>query len=231
MKNLENIQGDERDIIIMSTTFGASKDGAFRMSFGPISQKNGYRLLNVIITRAKERMYVLTSIPQHKQLEYKAQLEQDKRVSGKSGLLAYLIYCNHVSQGNAENKLSLLQEIKSLLEAGNQAMINLQEKSSFEEGVAQWIGSIFGSESVQTKYACGGFVIDLAFTHPQTGVKFALVTDGAAYHSSDLFWHNDAYRQEQLEKEGYRYIRLWTAAWWRNREAEQQKLLEMLSRG
>ena len=231
VKNLENIQGDERDIIIMSTTFGASKDGAFRMSFGPISQKNGYRLLNVIITRAKERMYVLTSIPQHKQLEYKAQLEQDKRVSGKSGLLAYLIYCCHVSQGNAESKLSLLQEIKSFLEAGNQAMINLQEKSSFEEGVAKWLGSIFGSESVQTKYACGGFVIDLAFTHPQTGVKLALVTDGAAYHSNELFWHNDAYRQEQLEKEGYRYIRLWTAAWWRNREAEQQKLLEILSRG
>jgi superfamily I DNA and/or RNA helicase len=64
VKNLENIQGDERDIILISTTFGKKKDGKFLRNFGPIGQRNGHRLLNVIVTRAKHYLYVITSIPQ-----------------------------------------------------------------------------------------------------------------------------------------------------------------------
>ncbi|HHD82768.1 MAG TPA: AAA family ATPase, partial [Bacteroidetes bacterium] len=63
VKNLENIQGDERDIIIISTTFGLNSEGKFRQNFGPINQLKGYKLLNVIITRAKHRLYLCTSIP------------------------------------------------------------------------------------------------------------------------------------------------------------------------
>ncbi len=62
VKNLENIQGDERDIIIISTTFGRKADGSFRQLFGPILQSNGYKLLNVIITRAKYKTFICTSI-------------------------------------------------------------------------------------------------------------------------------------------------------------------------
>ena len=64
VKNLENIQGDQRDIIIISTTFGKREDGNFLQNYGPINQHKGFRLLNVIITRAKHKVFVFTSIPE-----------------------------------------------------------------------------------------------------------------------------------------------------------------------
>jgi superfamily I DNA and/or RNA helicase len=116
VKNLENVQGDERDIIIISTTFGVKSNGAFTMMFGPIGQKNGYRLLNVIITRAKEKLFVLTSIPEVKQHEYRNFILNEAKVSGKSGLLAYLLYCKHVSEGNnkAKEELSYIMLAKDV---------------------------------------------------------------------------------------------------------------------
>lgn len=78
VKNLENIQGDERDIIIISTTFGKKADGSFRQQFGPILQRNGYKLLNVIVTRAKYKVYVCTSIPQEHYNSYSTLLQQMK---------------------------------------------------------------------------------------------------------------------------------------------------------
>lgn len=230
VKNLENIQGDERDIIIISTTFGLRKDGSFKMAFGPISRKNGYRLLNVIITRAREKIFMLTSIPVEKQQEFRQFLENDKRVSGKTGLLAYLIYCRLVSSGNHDAKLNLLKEIRNNIAGNTQAVQRKETTAPFEEQVAKCISKEFGTESVSTKEACGGFVIDIQFIHPATGKKFAIATDGSAYHSDALFWHNDAYRQEQLEKEGYHFIRLWSAAWWSNRITEEKRLLEELAR-
>ena len=133
VKNLENIQGDERDIIIISTTFGLRKDGSFKMSFGPISQKNGYRLLNVIITRAREKIFMLTSIPVEKQQEFRQFLENDKRVSGKTGLLAYLIYCRFVSSGNQDAKHNLLKEIRNNI-AGNAQAVQRKGTTAPVEG-------------------------------------------------------------------------------------------------
>ncbi len=200
------------------------------MSFGPISQKNGYRLLNVIITRAREKIFMLTSIPVEKQQEFRQFLENDKRVSGKTGLLAYLIYCRLVSSGNHDAKHNLLKEIRNNIAGNTQAVQRKETTAPFEEQVAKCISKEFGTESVSTKQACGGFVIDIQFIHPATGKKFAIATDGSAYHSDALFWHNDAYRQEQLEKEGYHFIRLWSAAWWSNRMGEEKKLMEELDR-
>jgi hypothetical protein len=231
VKNLENIQGDERDIIIISTTFGLRKDGSFKMAFGPIGQKNGYRLLNVIITRAREKIYMLTSIPTERQQEFRQYLESDKRVSGKTGLLAYLIYCRLVSAGNHDAKLDLLKEIRNNIAGNNEATQRKETEAPFEQQVAQCISKNYGDDSVSMKHPCGGFIIDIQFTHPETGKRFAIATDGSAYHSDVLFWHNDAYRQEQLEKEGYHFIRLWSAAWWSNRMGEEQKLMEELAGG
>jgi superfamily I DNA and/or RNA helicase len=75
VKNLENIQGDERDIIIMTTTFGKDEEGRFRKRFGPPGNNNGYRLLNVIVTRAKDKFYICTSIPENEILNYERMLE------------------------------------------------------------------------------------------------------------------------------------------------------------
>ena len=75
-KNLENIQGDERDIIIISTTYGRKPSGKFVQSFGPVNHSKGYKLLNVIITRAKEKIYICNSIPEEFFMNYKDAIEQ-----------------------------------------------------------------------------------------------------------------------------------------------------------
>ena len=70
VKNLENIQGDERDVIILSTAYGNNNEGRFIQRFGPLNHAKGYRLLNVIVTRAKYKVYVCTSIPETVILSY-----------------------------------------------------------------------------------------------------------------------------------------------------------------
>lgn len=230
VKNLENIQGDERDIIILSTTFGKKKDGRFIMNFGPITQKNGHRLLNVIITRAKEKVIVLTSIPEERQSEFRTLIESEYKVTGKSGLLAYLAYSRAVSTKNEKEKEEILSFIKQKINQTRSiqnSKIGLTE-SPFEEEVYQFLVSEFGTENIIPQFKCGGFRIDLVVKSPKTGKNIAIECDGAAYHSSELNWHHDIYRQNQLEKQGFIFHRIWSTNWFKNFEHECQSLIAFI---
>lgn len=230
VKNLENIQGDERDIIIISTTFGKKKDGKFIMNFGPITQKNGHRLLNVIITRAKEKVFLITSIPEDRQFEFKNFIELENRVSGKSGLLAYLQYCKHVSLNNQTEKEDLLRYIRTKININQNAInssIGLTE-SPFEEEVYQYLVPEFGKDNIIPQYKCGGFRIDLVVISPISKNKIAIECDGAAYHSSELSWHQDIYRQKQLESQGFIFHRIWSTDWFKNTDSELLKLYNFI---
>jgi superfamily I DNA and/or RNA helicase/very-short-patch-repair endonuclease len=231
VKNLENIQGDERDIIIISTTFGSRSNGSFSMMFGPIGQKNGHRLLNVIITRAKEKVFLLTSIPENRLHEYREYIQKDNKVSGKSGLLAYILYCKYVSLGDQNAKNELLSDLRNLIQANSiRASKNLGlTESPFEEEVYQMLVSEFGDTNVIPQYQCGGFRIDLVVISPNKHQKIAIECDGAAYHSSELNWHHDIYRQRQLEKEGFIFQRIWSTNWWKNHQSEWNKLVKFIN--
>ncbi|MDR3625720.1 MAG: AAA domain-containing protein, partial [Ignavibacteriaceae bacterium] len=112
VKNLENIQGDERDIIIISTTFGLNSAGKFRQNFGPISTYKGYKLLNVIITRAKNYLYLFTSIPEkYYSTEYQDEIAT-KGNKGKALLYAYLDYCKSIEFNNEERRINILDLLK-----------------------------------------------------------------------------------------------------------------------
>ena len=232
VKNLENIQGDERDIIIISTTFGQKKDGRFLMNFGPISQKNGYRLLNVIITRAKEKLYMLTSIPEERQHECRSIIESELKVSGKSGLLAYLLYCRYVSDGNKEMKESLLEDIRRKIADVTHRDDNndSSQESPFEMEVYKMLSDKLQGHTVLSNYKCGGFRIGIVVINERSNIKIAIAFDGAAYHSDELIWHHDIYRQSQLEKEGFIVHRIWSANWWKNPVEELNKLVEFIER-
>ena len=230
VKNLENIQGDERDVLILSTTFGVRSDGKFIMNFGPLTQRHGHRLLNVIITRARSTIFVLTSIPPNRQTEYRQAIEAEGRVSGKSGLLAYLHYARFVSEGNQEAKNELLQFIQLNVSQSNSdhnTMLGLTE-SPFEEEVYTYLVSQLGKERVIPQYRCGGFRIDLVVTLPLQERKIAIECDGAAYHSDELTWHHDIYRQQQLEAQGFLFHRIWSTRWWENQIAEEIRLLQFI---
>jgi hypothetical protein len=230
VKNLENIQGDERDIIIISTTFGERRDGKFLMNFGPISQKNGYRLLNVIITRAKEKLYMLTSIPEEKQHQSSSIIQSELKVSGKSGLLAYLLYCKYVSEGNKEMKEGLLNDIRMKIADVTQKDVKkvAEEESRFELEVYKMLKAKLQDHTVISNYACGGFKIGVVVINEISNKKIAIAFDGAAYHSDELIWHHDIYRQAQLEKEGFIIHRIWSANWWKNPVMELDRLVEFL---
>ena len=103
VKNLENIQGDERDIMILSTTFGKDETGKFRQFFGPLTQEKGYQLLNVIITRAKYSLYVFSSIPEITFSAFEEELSQ-KGNKGKSIFYAYLSYVKACTENNETQK-------------------------------------------------------------------------------------------------------------------------------
>lgn len=230
VKNLENIQGDERDVLILSTTFGVRPDGKFIMNFGPLTQRHGHRLLNVIITRARSTVHVLTSIPVNRQTEYRQGIEAEGRVSGKSGLLAYLQYARFVSEGNNEAKNELLQFIQMQVSKSNlerSAMAGLTE-SPFEEEVYDYLVQAIGKDRIVPQYRCGGFRIDLVVTLPGQERKIAIECDGAAYHSDELTWHHDIYRQQQLEAQGFVFHRIWSTRWWENQVAEEMRLIEFI---
>ena len=230
VKNLENIQGDERDIILISTTFGCKKDNSFRLSFGPISQKNGHRLLNVIITRAKHKVYVLTSIPEAKINEYRQRLEINHNVDGTTGLLAYLAYSKAVSNGTQDEKENILSFIKNKIAIGQTDRtgdyLGLTE-SPFEEEIASWLHEFIDKERIVLQYKCGGFRIDMVVLpkNSESNQKLAIECDGAAYHSDEISWHHDIYRQQQLEEHGFVFHRIWSTNWWRKPEEEFQNLL------
>ena len=108
VKNLENIQGDERDIILISTTFGLNAEGKFRQKFGVLNTRRGYRLLNVIITRAKQQVFVFTSIPEEIYTKSYRDEITTKGNQGKAVLYAYLDYCDAITNDDDEKRLEIL---------------------------------------------------------------------------------------------------------------------------
>lgn len=230
VKNLENIQGDERDIIIISTTFGKKKDGNFRQNFGPIVQGKGYKLLNVIVTRAKQKVYVCCSIPIENINQYPSLLQQFKN-TGRGILYAYLAYAKAVSDGNDDVRESILQQLYENCESKSYDVDDTYgSESPFEEEVYYRLAHKIGAERIQQQYKIGGFRIDMIIRSTLTGKPMiALECDGAKYHSSNEAYAWDMFRQTQLESQGFSFYRIWSTNWWNSPERELDKLLSHIN--
>jgi very-short-patch-repair endonuclease len=230
VKNLENIQGDERDVMIISTTFGKKSDGSFRQSFGPILQRNGYKLLNVIITRAKYKVYVCSSIPQEHIKQYSTLLQQSKN-NGRAIFYAYLAYAKAISDGNDDIKQSIL---KQLYENCESKSFDIEKdvygsESPFEEEVYYRLASRIGQNRIQQQYKIGGFRIDLIIKSEKTDRPvLAIECDGAKYHSSNEAYSWDMFRQKQIEQYGFRFYRIWSTNWFYSPEKELKKLVDFI---
>jgi superfamily I DNA and/or RNA helicase/very-short-patch-repair endonuclease len=233
IKNLENIQGDERDIIIISTTFGQDEHGRFRQNFGPINQAKGYRLLNVLITRAKEKIFILSSIPSTKINEYqdiiKSGTENGATYPGRGIFYAYLRYCKAVSQSDHDT----VQGIINFLEKHNPNYQSSESldflESPFEEEVYDVLSSQFDQSELHLQKEEGAFRIDMVVSPKEApGLRIAIECDGATYHSGYESYHYDIHRQKMLEKSGYHLIRIWSKNWFLNFEGEKRKLLNKI---
>lgn len=230
VKNLENIQGDERDVIILSTTYGYNKDGKFAQRFGSINHQKGYKLLNVIITRAKYKVYVCSSIPEEVFLNYKEHLSVEGSNNRRAVFFAYLAYCKAVSENDTEQRLSILNALtENTTKSSSIDILNADLESPFEEEVYQALTDNFEENNIIPQLQFAGFRIDIVYDSKILGIpKIAIECDGTAYHSSQEAYLYDKHRQNILEGHGFVFHRIWSTNWWRNPKREINKLVKFI---
>ncbi len=205
VKNLENVQGDERDVIFISIGYGKDAGGYMTQSFGPVSGAGGERRLNVLFTRARRQCRVFSSI-RYEDIRLDAAKHRGPRVLRR--------FLKYAETGEMDVPLQEGREMDS----------------PFERAVAQALAD-HGHE-VEAQVGSAGFRIDLAVRDPDHEGRFLLAVecDGARYHSSSWARERDRLRQAVLEQKGWRFHRIWSTDWFYNRDAEVQKLLAAIDR-
>lgn len=225
IKNLENIQGDERDVIILSTTYGRKKDGRFVQSFGPINHSKGYKLLNVIITRAKEKIYICNSIPIENYSQYKEALKQEESNNRRAVFYAYLAYAKAVSESNEEARLEVLRELD--LYSHKDSEINLDFGNLFIDEVFKKIQNEFPDLKLHKNYQFGGYSIDILIER-ENAKPIAIECMSKSIYQSDLGFLEDLHKEKILQMSGFDYVRIWSQNIWQNLDAELYKLKKLL---
>jgi very-short-patch-repair endonuclease len=203
VKNLENVQGDERDVIFISTTYGSDASGHQFQRFGPVNSEAGHRRLNVLFTRAKLRTVVFTSLDIDRIL---APPESSR------GLRAFKGYLQFARTGILD---------KAVLKSD-------QEINDFERSVRSVIES--RNYEVVPQVGVAGFFIDLAVKNPKKPGAFLLgiECDGATYHSSKSARDRDRLREEILRSRGWTLHRIWSTDWFKNRNKEIDKIFKRI---
>ncbi|MGE8021522.1 AAA domain-containing protein [Peribacillus frigoritolerans] len=217
VKNIENVQGDERDIIIFSIGYAKNEEGKVYNRFGSLNQRGGENRLNVAVTRAKEGIIVVSSI-EPEDLNIANTSERGPKL-----LKSYLKYARAVFGGKLEEIHAVIKEIN---EAVNTHVVQqtLHFDSPFEEQVYQQLRNL-GYE-ITTQVGMSGYRIDMAVVHPNDRSRYILGVecDGAMYHSSPSARERDVYRQRYLESRGWKIERIWSRNWWRNPVNEIERI-------
>jgi very-short-patch-repair endonuclease len=221
VKNIENVQGDERDVVIFSIGYAPNEEGRIYNRFGLLNQQGGENRLNVAITRAKEKIYVVASIEPH-ELNVAGSKHEGPRL-----FRHYLEYAKAVSNGNKEQILHILNRVNPQTDTKKQYHHD-QFDSPFEVEVCEALRSI--GYQVDTQIGVSGYRIDLGIVHPKDPSRYILgiECDGAAYHISPYAKERDLYRQEFLEARGWKIGRIWSRNWWRNPSIEIEKIDRMV---
>lgn len=205
VKNLENVQGDERDVIFIGTVYGADPDGRFYQRFGPINGPSGKRRLNVLFTRAKEEIVTFSSIPME-------QFQPNANNEGATLLKLWL-------QFSATKRLG-----EVVIESGSGGTPD----SPFEEHVIACIQAM-GYTAVP-QVGVSNYSIDIGIKHPDYpfGYLCGIECDGATYHSSKSARDRDRLRQEVLERLGWDLYRIWSTDWFRDPVGQSRKVKQYL---
>jgi hypothetical protein len=205
VKNIENVQGDERDVIFVSVCYGPAVAGGklASMSFGPVNGEGGERRLNVLFTRARLKCEIFASFHPS---------DIDPGRSARDGvriLKHYLEFANGAPLAGV-------------------ARVGETADSPFEEDVADVIRSMGYLADPQVGTA--GFRIDMGVRHPDRPGAYLLAVecDGATYHSALWARERDRLRQDVLEHLGWRFHRIWSTDWFYNRKAEIERLRNAL---
>jgi very-short-patch-repair endonuclease len=219
VKNIENVQGDERDIILFSIGYAKNEEGKMYNRFGLLNQKGGENRLNVAVTRAKEGVIVVTSIePEELNVTNTAEM-------GPKLFKSYLKYSKAVANTQLESIDAVIHEINENVNTHVKSQ-ELHFDSPFEEQVYKQLRNL-GYE-VTTQVGMSGYRIDMAIVHPNDSSRYILGVecDGAMYHSSQNAKERDVYRQKFLESRGWTIERIWSRNWWKSPGSEIERIHE-----
>jgi very-short-patch-repair endonuclease/DNA polymerase III delta prime subunit len=203
VKNLENVQGDERDAIYISIGYGKTAEGQLSMNFGPLTKNGGERRLNVLISRAKLSMVVFSN--------FRA-AEMDLRNSTSAGSHALRYFLEYAETKKIQQPYSTGKDTDSPFE---DAVIN----ALYDRGI-----------DTEPQVGTSGYRIDIGIKHSDSPGRYILgiECDGATYHSAKAARDRDRLRQEVLEGLGWNIHRIWSTDWYRSPEKELEKVLHAI---
>ncbi len=204
IKNLENVQGDERDVMFVSICYGKNPEGKLYKKFGPINRKGGERRLNVLFTRARLRCVLFSNFTA---TDMKV---EDHEAMGLKVFKAFLDYAQNRSFSRKEH-------LNSAVESPFESVVkSALEKEGFE---------------VHSQIGSAGYFVDLAISHPEQKGRYMLgiECDGVTFNSSRSIRERDRLRQVVLEGLGWQIYRIWSADWFRQPALELKKLLDFIA--
>ena len=206
VKNLERVQGDERDAIILSIGYAKAASGRLNMSFGPLINEGGERRLNVAVSRARESMTLVSSFTHQ---DFEPERLKATRHRGPRLLRDFVEFC--ANRGDLGRTSTLHTEY---------------ELNPFEQQVCDALEE--AGIPVTAQLGIGDYRIDFALGHPErpSQMLLAVETDGDRYHRSPSARDRDRLRQAHLERLGWRFHRIWAADWFRDPAHETARLVE-----
>lgn len=193
IKNLENVQGDERDVILFSVGYGPDKEGKVSLNFGPLNRDGGWRRLNVAVSRARYEMKVFSTLRSD-------QIDLGRTSSeGVAGLKAFLEYAEKGKNAIAISSNALQPKSKSLVDI----IANKIKESGYD---------------VHTNIGCSGYRIDIGVVNPDKKSEYVLgiLCDGANYKAAKTVKDREVIQQDVLHLLGWNIHRVWTMDWLEN---------------
>lgn len=206
IKNLESVQGDERDIIMFSVTYGPDAAGKVTNNFGPLNLEGGHRRLNVAITRARESVLLFSAL--------RPEMINPATVRAR-GVMDLKLYLEYAQRGP-----------KALVEAS--ILTGRAEESPFERAVASALRN--KGWTVHPQVGVSSYRIDLGIVDPKAPGRYLLgiEADGRTYHSAASARDRDRLRQHVLEGLGWKIHRIWSTDWYTNHDRELEKIVARL---
>jgi primosomal replication protein N'' len=226
VKNVENVQGDERDVIIFSSTFGRNKQGTFIRNFGVLGQKGGERRLNVAVTRSRRKVFMVTSMPIAEISDLLT--TRHSPASPRDFLQGYMEYARAISSGELGLAKALLSRITVLRDTGSSTQV-ARTNDAFHHAVGDFLRSC--KYEVKTAEEGDVFALDFAIEHPETGLfVLGIECDAPRHQLLGRARAREVWRTKVLNRSIPVIHRVSSQAWYQYPEQERQRLLDAISR-
>ena len=249
IKSVENIQGDERDTIIFSITYGKDENGKFRKNFGSLSVEGGERRLNVAVTRSKGNFKVVTSlIPEDfgalesltsegtrilcEYIRYARSIGTRPMAQGFEEIDGAIVYAPSDSAESAERKFTVTAAQTEDGEADSENALTTPKSAT--DSVVRRVGEFLEAQGYKVKYSVGSsskYTVDIAVCDPADEEKYiaGIECDGYVYGRSRTARDRDRLKRQVLRRMGWKMYRVWSTDWIMDNETEKNELVKFLA--